>query len=148
MSNPNIDTLYTLCSTKVITLNFNTNKDAVKYRLRLYNHRRSNAELPKLTIIVNGCELKAGPVGWDLVDLMIETSPQVAEELAAHEREQIEAEAKRWERTQQARESAIPTLADQQLAMFGKVRSKEEKAVDLADTMYEREGNKDKENKE
>jgi len=85
---PSLSTFYELAISKPQSLTFPTRRLAEKYRLRLYNHRRSNKHLPKLTITLEENTITAGPEGWDLMNAIAEASPDVVEAMNKHEKEE------------------------------------------------------------
>jgi len=85
---PTLGTFYELAIIKPQALTFPNRRLAEKYRLRLYNHRRSNKHLPKLTITLEENTITAGPEGWDLLDAIAIASPDVIEAMNKHEKEE------------------------------------------------------------
>jgi hypothetical protein len=87
---PSLPHFYSLASLEVQELSFSSPKDAVKYRLRLYNHRRSNKHLPKLTICLAENILRAGPEGWDLASAIAVASPSTLAAMQEMEKKELE----------------------------------------------------------
>jgi len=124
MTLSSLATFYELSTTEVQTLTFPNNKAAIKYRLRLYNHRRSHKHLPKLTITLDGCTIKAGPEGWDLMEAMELASPETVQKMKELEKAEDERMEKLFNEMDKEK-NKLREASDNALAAMGFGKKKE-----------------------
>lgn len=87
-----LNMFYHIASQKEQVLRFPTEKEAIKFRLRLYSIRRGQKGklMPELTILIRGNELIAGPKGFDLIAEMPQETIQAMEEASKKEMEELD----------------------------------------------------------
>lgn len=80
-----IETLYNVCSQEKRTLTFKDKATATRYRLRIYNEKRKNKDLPNLTILLRDNQLIIGPAGFDLMEVFGEAMGEDTKEMMERE---------------------------------------------------------------
>lgn len=121
-----IEDLYTLAAKGERTIKFATERDAVRFRLRMYKEKTKKANLfwPEITILLRGNTLVMGPKGFDLPHVL---DDETLEALAQIDKENEQRENERLLALQAEYNAQRAKPKELMKAMFGKDRTVETK---------------------
>lgn len=141
-----LDIFYNIASKEKQELICSSKKEATNLRLRMYNlQRRYN--LPKLTILVKGSTLIAGPEGFDLAEIFERiVDPKTIQRMEEINKQNDDEHMQRLLKIQEDREKR-KAFNPFDLLDIGKKKKEEEKEEKQEKEInpYEKEGNKENE---